>query len=58
MALNWENKTRVRKEIGKGKERNRQEERKTGNMTVDLNYTSELNGTELGKCDSSDGQRR
>ena len=29
--------------------------RKIGNMIVGVNYTSELTGIKLGKCDTSDG---
>ena len=42
---------RIRKKIGKGKQRNSQEERKTGNVTFGKKNTSEITGHEWGKCD-------
>ena len=56
LVPNRENTTRVCKEVGKRKQKNSQEEWKTKNVTSAINYTSEIIGHELGKCDMSNGQ--
>ena len=57
VAPKWENTIRVRKGIGKGKQRTSQGERKTVNVTFCINNTNEITGHELGKCDMTSNRQ-